>query len=45
VGTITGVGRIYRQTLIDAYGRVATPKVHSEETVCRPSAIMGHIGV
>jgi hypothetical protein len=32
VGTIKGVGRIYQQTFIDTYSRVATAKVYTEKT-------------
>jgi transposase InsO family protein len=32
VGTIKGVGRIYQQTFLDTYSRVATAKVYTEKT-------------
>jgi transposase InsO family protein len=32
VGTIKGVGRIYQQTFIDTYSRVATAKLYTEKT-------------
>jgi hypothetical protein len=32
VGSIKGVGRIYQQTLIDTYSRVATAKLYTEKT-------------
>jgi hypothetical protein len=32
VGTIKGVGRIYQQTFIDTYSRVATAKLYIEKT-------------
>ena len=32
VGTIKGVGRIYQQTFIDTYSRVATAKLYPQST-------------
>jgi len=32
VGTLKGVGRIYQQTFIDTYSRVANVKLYTEKT-------------
>ena len=32
MGTIKGVGRIYQQTFIDTYSRVANAKLYTEKT-------------
>ena len=32
MGTIKGVGRIYQQTFVDTYSRVAMAKLYTEKT-------------
>lgn len=33
VGTIKGIGRIYQQTVIDTYSRVANAKLYTDKTL------------
>ena len=37
VGTIKGVGRIYQQTFIDTYSRVATAKLYTDQSAITPA--------
>ena len=44
VGTIKGVGRIYQQTFIDTYSRVAQVKLYTDKTAITAAGLLNGPG-